>query len=81
MLKEIKKIFEKHNTKYKVIISPLYNQTKLSIQDLATLKSIFQNDLYDYSGVNSFTQNIHNYYEKDHFRTLVGDSIFSIIYK
>ncbi|MCC6252369.1 MAG: hypothetical protein IT238_07910 [Bacteroidia bacterium] len=81
MLKEIKRILEKNNTNYKVVLSPLYEQIKFNPTDLNILKNEFGNDLYDFSGKNSFTDNITNYYEISHFRPNVGDSILKIIYK
>jgi len=81
MLKEVKRILEKNKTNYKVVISPLYEQIKFNPSDLLVLKSEFGNNLYDFSGKNSFTDNKENYYETSHFRPCVGDSIFKIIYK
>lgn len=82
MLTEIKKIFDTNNTHYKIIINPLYNQIKLNPSDLHNLEAIFgKENVYDFSGVNEFTRSKYNYYEKSHFRPLVGDSIMGIIYK
>ena len=81
MLKEVKRILEKNNTNYKVVLSPLYEQIKFNHSDLLLLKNEFGNNLYDFSGKNSFTDNKTNYYETSHFRPNVGDSIFKIIYK
>ncbi len=81
MLKEIKNILDKNNTNYKVIVSPLYEQIKFSYPDFYLLKSIFGDNLYDFSGKNEFTDNKYNYYETSHYRPIIGDSIFKIIYK
>jgi hypothetical protein len=81
MLQEIIKIFRKNNTKYKVVISPLYDQVKFSQKDMIILKKIFRDKLYDFSGENSFTENKMNYYETSHYRPVVGDSILNIIYR
>jgi len=80
MLNEIKRIFKKNNTHYKIIISPLYEQMKFTATDKKILEHIFQDNLYDFSGKNKFTDSITNYHEASHFRPLVGDSILSIIY-
>ncbi|MBP6584896.1 MAG: hypothetical protein KA215_04430 [Flavobacterium sp.] len=80
MLKEINKILQKNNTNVKVIISPLYEQIKFNPEDIKVLKSIFHNDLYDFSGKNYFTDSKYNYYENSHYRPLVGDSILQFIY-
>lgn len=81
MLKEVKRILEKNNTNYKVVLSPLYEQIKFNNSDLLLLENEFGNNLYDFSGKNSFTDNKTNYYETSHFRPNVGDSILKIIYK
>lgn len=81
MLNEIRRILNKNNTKYKVIISPLYEQEKFNSVDQNILLNIFKNNLYDFSGKNYFTDSINNYYETWHFRPLVGDSIMNLIYK
>lgn len=81
MLNEIKSILEKNKTKYKVVISPLYEQKKLSNYDLYVLKELFGNNLYDFSGKNKFTESITNYYELSHYRPFVGDSILKILYE
>lgn len=82
MLVEIKRIFDANNTDYKIIINPLYNQIKLNPSDLYSLEEIFgKKNVYDFSGINQFTDSKYNYYEKSHFRPVVGDSIMNIIYK
>ncbi len=81
MLREIKRILEKNHTNYKIIISPLYEQIKLSTPDYTTLQTLFGERLYDFSGSNAFTNSINNYYEPSHFRPNVADSILSILYK
>lgn len=80
MLKDIRDILDKNHTKYKIVISPLYEQVKLHPKDYATLANIFKDHLYDFSGKNSFTDSKYNYYETNHFRPQVGDSILRSIY-
>lgn len=81
MLLEIKNIFMRHNTNYKVVISPLYEQIKFNNKDIDILVSVFSDNLYDFSGKNSFTENKMNYYENSHYRPFIGDRIMSVIYK
>lgn len=81
MLKEISRILKRNNTNYKVVLSPLFEQMKFNPADLLFLKNEFGNNLYDFSGKNSFTENKINYYETSHFRPNVGDSILKLIYK
>jgi hypothetical protein len=82
MLKEIKQIFDKHKTKYKIVISPLYNQIYFNKIDIKFLQAIFgANNIYDYSGINNYTNKVENYYELSHYRPHVGEAIMSEIYK
>ncbi len=80
MLEEIKSIFIKHKTDYKILITPLYDQIKLHKNDSLYLHSIFDN-IYDYSGQNSITNNRYNFYEDSHFKPYVGRIILSEINK
>jgi len=81
MLHEIKTIFTKHHTCYKIIISPLYCQIKLHNDDLTILKQIFgEARVYDFSGVNEITADYKNYYEDSHYRPHVGRYIMNQIY-
>jgi hypothetical protein len=81
MLYEVKRILIKNKSNYRVVISPLYEQVKFSDKDKNILISVFGDKLYDFSGKNKFTESVFNYYEESHYRPIVGDSIFSIIYK
>jgi hypothetical protein len=80
MLQEIYVIFQKHQTNYKLIISPLYNQVPLNRKDLNTLKRIFGEAVYDFSGKNAFTADKRNYFESSHYRPVVGAKILELIY-
>ncbi|MCF8429431.1 MAG: hypothetical protein K9G64_04800 [Bacteroidia bacterium] len=82
MLKEIYDIFKKHGTNYKIIINPLYNQTKFNEQDLIFLKEIFGKEkVFDFSGINKITNDFNNYYETEHYRPTVALEIMKEIYK
>lgn len=80
-LQKIKRLLDKNRTHYKVVLSPLYEQIRFSESDHKILKNIFGENLYDFSGKNKFTGPMTNYYEKNHFRPIVGDSILSTIYR
>lgn len=80
-LREIKRLFDKHKTSYKIVISPLYDQIKLNRSVYDTLCSIFGKDhVYDFSGVNKWNKDYHNYYEDSHYRPIVSAEIMDIIY-
>ena len=81
MLKAIKEIFNQQNTNYKIVISPLYNQIKLNPIDLQTLYDVFGKDnVFDFSGVNQWNKDYHNYYEDSHYRPCVANEIMKIVY-
>lgn len=81
MLEEIKRIFHKQNTDYRIVISPLWDKIKLNPKDVVCLKEIFGKDkVFDYSGVNSYTSNFHNYYEHSHYRSKVAMDIMKKMY-
>jgi hypothetical protein len=80
-LNQIKEVFELHNTKYKIIISPVYDQVPLSKERVKLLNEIFgSKNIHNYSGINRFTEPIHNYYEASHYRQHVANEILSLIY-
>lgn len=82
ILIKIKQLLGKHKTNYRIIINPLYNQRKYDPSDLKLLENLFGTEnVYDFSGKNSFTELKFNYYENSHFRIHVGDSIINYIYQ
>jgi len=80
LLNEIKKILLRHNTNYKVILSPVYDQVRFAIEDKAILQNIFGDQLYDFTGRNFITESDTNWYEPYHFRPFIADTIMRIIY-
>lgn len=80
-LKKIFNILEKEEIRYKVVLSPLFEQMKWNHHDYIYLKYLFGNKLYDFSGKNILTDNIYGYYENSHFRPAIGSQIFEFIYE
>lgn len=81
LLNEMHDLFVKGKTDYKIVISPLYDQLKLNPQDKEKLDSIFGEDnVYDFSGINEFTQDSLNYYEASHYRPCLSKRLLDIIY-
>jgi hypothetical protein len=72
MLQGIAELFKKHDTNYYVVITPLYDQLKFSQEDLAILQDIFGQRLYDFSGINSFTEDEANYPDRKHFQPYIS---------
>ena len=82
MLEKIKLILDKQKTNYRIVIYPNYNQWKINPADVNKLQDIFEkNNVFDYTGINEITNDIHNYYENDHCRPVVGQKIMSEIYR
>jgi len=82
ILESIHHILKKNNTNYRIIINPLYDQIKFNDEDVETLKQIFGSDsVFDFSGINQFTETKQNHYDRYHFRPQVGDSIMNGVYK
>lgn len=81
-LQHIMALLQKHQTRYKIVIAPLYNQLKLNPADRATLDAVFgQENIYDYSGINTITPNKFNYdFDVMHYRKKVGNFIFKKVY-
>ncbi|MFT5383556.1 MAG: hypothetical protein ACI81W_000955, partial [Saprospiraceae bacterium] len=81
-LTEIKAIFSKHDTDYKIIISPMYDQVPLEQSQVDLLEKIFgAQNVYNFSGKNYLTEPISNYYEISHYKPLVANKIMTRIYK
>ena len=80
-LQEIKKILEKNNTRIRIVISPLYNQILFNRDDLNILIKMFgENSVFDFSGINYFTEDFTNYYETSHYKPYVANRIMDILY-
>jgi hypothetical protein len=82
ILQNIFKTFYKHNTNYKIIISPGYNQIKLNSHDLDFLIHLFgRKNVFNFSGINKITSDYNNYYEIMHYRPTVSREIMKVIYE
>lgn len=81
LLKKIKEIFTKHNTNYRIVVSPIYTQIPLEQQQLNLLYDIFEEKyVSNFSGENKFTETTSNYYEESHYKPYVANEIMEIIY-
>jgi hypothetical protein len=78
---EMAEVFRRHGTDVRIVVSPLFDQMRLSAHDREALERMFGRDhVYDFSGRNEFTADIHNYYDPAHFRPAVGREILRRIY-
>lgn len=82
LLQEIKWICRKHDTDVKIIISPDYLQVNINPADVKTLKRFFgKRNVFDFTGINEYTEDIHNYYEPGHYRPALGKRLMEKIYE
>jgi len=81
MLKEMKRIFDKNDTKIKIIICPEYDQKKFNENDLKWMVSIFGgNAVRDFSGKNEINTLKGNFYDGFHVKPYVAQKIMDDIY-
>lgn len=82
LLLDIEKVLRRNSTSVKIVISPDYKQEKINPRDVRILKSIFGKDnVFDFTGINEYTNDIHNFYEKGHYRPLLGNKLLKVIYQ
>ena len=82
ILKGIRAILSRHNTSYRIVISPLYDQYSLNPEDEKTLFDIFgKANVFNFSGINHWTTDYHNYYEPSHYTPAVAAEIMDSIYR
>lgn len=76
ILLKIKSLLEKHQTKYYIVITPLYDQLKFDTTDLKAIKDVLGvKNVYDFSGRNMFTKNEFNYPDRHHFLPYISKTI------
>ena len=81
VLEEIAGLLRRHHTSVRIIISPDWDQRRFNPADKAEMDSIFgKGVVYDFSGVNEFTEDYHNYYERAHYRPQLSERLLGIIY-
>lgn len=81
LLHQISAILKKQQTSYKIVISPLFNQIPMETEQLELLYSIFGKDrVFNFSGTNTLTTPISNYFENSHYKPFVANIILDSIY-
>lgn len=82
VLYTIRDICLKHRTRLKIIIGPNYKQIKMNPADLKQLQAVFgEGVVYDFSGANEYTADVHYYYEKGHYRPILGNILLKNVYQ
>lgn len=80
-LMEIGQLLKEGNTNYRIVINPLYEQVAMNQQDLDILYSIFgRENVFDFSGINEYTNDTTNYYETSHYRPKLCNQIMKVMY-
>lgn len=79
--REIAEYAKKGNTNVKIIVSPLYDQIRINPEDINILKTLNEeSNVYDFSGINEYTNNVKNYYENSHYRPVLCRELLRVIY-
>jgi hypothetical protein len=79
LLVKIRDILAQHHSNYYIAITPLYDQLKFAPSDMQEIKRIFGDHVYDFSGINAFTQDEYNYFDKKHFQFYISKAIIDSI--
>lgn len=80
--KEMARVLRKHHSNYRIVLGPQYDQVKINSYTLHCLNDIFGRDrIYNYTGINKWNTDYHNYYEQSHYRPHVAAEVMKEIYK
>lgn len=79
---QIRSICQRHGTNVKIAIGPTFNAKQMNPKDIATLKKIFgDKNVVDFSdNIHSKFRNYHYFYDKAHYRDVVGNAIMKELY-
>lgn len=75
ILVKIRELLNQHKSEYSIIITPLYDQKKFHMADRRILDLVFGDRVYDFSGINTFTENEYNYPDRSHFKPWISKAI------
>lgn len=82
ILKDIKRILDKFGSRNKIVINPNYLQYKMNHIDLKNIQKIFNKEnVFDFSGTNKYSTNKSYFYDRSHYRPVLGRKILEEIYK
>ena len=81
LMQELKEICNNNSTNLRLIIGPDFYQKKMHQKDLEQLQEVFgYENVFDFTGVNLFTEDYHHYYEPGHYRPVLGAKLLKQIY-
>lgn len=81
MLTDIHDVLVRNNTRYVVFLNPVYDQKSFDDADMAFLRELYGDKLFDFSGKNAFTEDYHYYSDEVHFNTFVSCEMLRIAYQ
>jgi hypothetical protein len=82
LLEQIAALLQRQRSDLRVVVTPNFDQVPLAPEDLAALHAAFgAARVRNFSGVNAFTSDIHNYYEERHFVPSVANEILADVYR
>ena len=82
LLLKTKEILQKQQARYKIILTPNYDEEKINAEDLDFLKDTFgAAAVYDFSGKSDITAEIGNYYEEKHFKPYIAEELMKRVYE
>lgn len=82
-MKHIREVFSRHETDYRIIVTPgyCYQFPAISSRDLDILKSIFgEETVFDFSGRLDMTSDYNNFADPNHFGSRIGWQMIEEIY-
>lgn len=81
LLTDIARLLNRHHCRVRILISPDYNQKMLHPKDKEILCKLFgEANVFDFTGINEYTNDYHYYYEQGHYRPLLGKKLMERIY-
>jgi hypothetical protein len=81
MLADIKEIFDKQKTDYRIIICPGLKRKSFNKEDLSVIVGIFgEKHVFDFSGINEFSENVGDYTDATHFKRYLARRMLEIAY-
>lgn len=81
LLTDIATLLHRNHAQVKIIISPDYSQESANPDDVKVLRRLFgAENVFDFTGINEYTADIHGYYEQGHYRPCLGNRLMEFIY-
>ncbi|WP_435355014.1 hypothetical protein [Emticicia sp. SJ17W-69] len=81
-LQKIKEVLSRQGTQYKIVLGPTYDQIYFNETDLKILIKFFgKGNIYNFSGINEYSNDKTNYYEIYHYKPNVANDILKKIYQ